>query len=183
LKPIAVARRYARAFADVAGKGAPDRLQKASDDLSLAAAVLASDPKFLHFFDHPSVPHADKVKAMGTVGKRARLAPLTIRFLELLADRGRTGALPWIAREFAAIKDARLGIVPVETTTAVSLDAQEKKRLQEALEKLTGGTVRLTLNVDPTILGGARTRIGSKVYDGTLKRQLALLRDRLVAAR
>ncbi|HXH28415.1 MAG TPA: ATP synthase F1 subunit delta [Candidatus Polarisedimenticolia bacterium] len=183
MKPIAVARRYARAFADVAGKDAPERLRKASDDLSLAGEALVRDPGFLRFFDHPSVPRTAKTKAIEAIARRARLAPVTVRFLELLTERGRMNALPWIARELAVITDARLGIVPVEATTAVPLSAAQKKRLREALETLTGGSVRLTLNVDPAVLGGARTRIGSKVYDGTLKRQLTLLHERLATAR
>ena len=70
-----------------------------------------------------------------------------------------------------------------ETTTAVPLSTAELKRLREALQKMTGRTVRITHRVDPTVLGGARTRIGSRVYDGTLKHQLVALRERLVGTR
>jgi F-type H+-transporting ATPase subunit delta len=65
----------------------------------------------------------------------------------------------------------------------VPLSSAEVKRLRESLEKMTGRKVEVRLNVDPAVLGGARTRIGSKVYDGTLSRQLALLRERLAQAR
>jgi F-type H+-transporting ATPase subunit delta len=57
------------------------------------------------------------------------------------------------------------------------------KQLQQALEKMTGRQVELTVAIDPEVLGGARTRVGSQVYDGTLKSQLAALRRRLAQAR
>ena len=66
---------------------------------------------------------------------------------------------------------------------AVEPSETEVKQLRQALEKMTGRQVQLSVTLDPGVLGGARTRVGSQVYDGTLRSQLAALRRRLAQAR
>jgi F-type H+-transporting ATPase subunit delta len=190
----ALAKRYARSLSGVAGgaaapargsaragaaKKAPAALETIASELMLAAEVVGGDPRLMRFFDDPSVARSFKDKAIGSLGTEAKLSELTRRFLGVLVENRRVAALPAIARAFEAIKDERLGIVAAEATTAVALSAAEQKRLRESLETMTGRTVRLALRVDPGVIGGARTRIGSKVYDGTVKRRLLALRDRL----
>ncbi len=179
MKPLAVARRYARALADVVGEKHPASLEKAAAGLSAVADVLRREAAILRFFDDPSVHREQKEAAIGAVARKARLDAVVQRFLVVLVERRRLAALPAIAEAFRSIKDQRLGIVPVEATLAVPLPAADQKRFRETLEKMTGGKVRLSLRVDPAVLGGARARIGSRVYDGTLKRQLVILRRRL----
>jgi F-type H+-transporting ATPase subunit delta len=194
----ALAKRYARSLADVAGgeaapargsarataaKKAPAALETIASELMFSAEVVGGDPRLLRFFDDPSVGRAHKDQTIVSLGKEAKLSDLTRRFLGVLVENRRMAALPAIARAFEGIKDERLGIVAAEATTAVVLSAAEQKRLRESLEKMTGCTVRLALKVDPRVMGGARTRIGSKVYDGTLKRQLGMLRERLAGTR
>ncbi len=183
MRPIPVARRYARALADTLGDRDEAQLERVAKDLGVLADVLGRAPEVLRFLEAPSAERADKEEALATLGKRAGAAEPTRRLLRLLIERRRLGALPQIARAFNAIKDERLGVVPVETTTAVPLSPAERKRLRESLETMTGRSVRLSLNVDPAVLGGARTRVGSRVYDGTLRRKLQLMRNRLAAAR
>ena len=183
VKPIAVARRYARALADVAQEQDPRSLDKVAAEVSLVAQVLDGEAAIGHFFDDPSVPAGDKEAAATTLGRKAHLGPLTRRFVDVLIENGRLGMLPAIAPALRAIRDDRLGMVPAEATMAKRPSPAELRKFRAALEKMTGRTVRLTVKVDPDVLGGARTRVGSQVYDGTLKRQLAVLRRRLAEAR
>ena len=183
MQPIAVAKRYARALADSAGGKDPGRLEAVASELSLAARVLGADAKFARFFADPSISQEDKRAAIDALARRAKLSDVVRSFLLVLVTNRRLGALEAIRAAFEGIKDERLGIVKAETTTAVPLSAAELKRLRESLEKMTGRTVRITHRVDPAVLGGARTRIGSRVYDGTLRHQLMALRDRLVGTR
>jgi F-type H+-transporting ATPase subunit delta len=183
VKPLALARRYARALADAAGGADEARLEKTAAELQLLTEVFERAPRALRFLDDPSIPVQDKEKAIASLARAAKLGDLSRRFLQVLLDHRRLGAIPEITRAFTEIKDGRLGIVPAEATTAVPLSAAELKRLKASLEKMTGRTVRLTTRVDPALLGGARTRIGSRVYDGTLRRRLALLRAQLAIAR
>lgn len=195
MQPVAVAKRYARALADhveEAGERgrpgkpaqkAPSLLEAVAADLGLAARVLGADAKFQRFFADPSIGQKDKRAAIDAVAQKAKLGEAVRSFLLVLITNRRLGAIGAIRDAFAAIKDERLGIVSAETTTAVPLSQAETKRLRESLEGLTGRTVKVTHRVDPSVLGGARTRIGSKVYDGTLRHQLDVLRDRLVRER
>ena len=183
MNPLAVGRRYARVLADVASGKDPASLEAVSAGLDLAAKVLAGDPALLRFFDDPSVRLEDKQAAIATLARKGKLDDLVKRFLDVLIVNRRLAVLPAIARAFRPIKDQRLGIVAVDATLAVPLAAAQQKKVREALEKMTGRAVRLTLNVDPAVLGGARTRIGSRVYDGTVRRRLQILRSRLAEAR
>ena len=102
------------------------------------------------------------------------------RLLEILLERGRVELLPELAQEFRKIEARMLERVAVEVTTARSLDPAMEKNVLASLEKFTGKKVRLTQVVDPTVLGGARTRIGSVVYDGTLSTRLEKLKLLLI---
>jgi F-type H+-transporting ATPase subunit delta len=184
-----VARRYARALADSVegkpGEGAkkdPDRLETTAAELALVVRTLSADPKFGRFFADPSVPHKNKQAAIEALARKGRLSEAMRNFLVMLAVNRRMGALAAIQQTFEQVKDERLGVVRAETATAVPLSAADLKRLRQALETITGREVTIAHRVDPTLLGGARTRIGSRVYDGTLRRQLEALRERLVGA-
>jgi len=179
---VAIAGRYARALADLAGRE-PKRLEALASELDLVARVVGSDARLARFLASPSVKRDQKDAVLDTLASKAKLSELARRFVGVLVDNGRVGDLADIAAAFAETKDAALGILPAQTTVAVRLTEVEEGALRSALEKMTGRTVRLTVTVDPEVLGGARTRIGSRVYDGTLRSQLDTLRRRLVAAR
>jgi F-type H+-transporting ATPase subunit delta len=182
VKPIAVARRYARALADAAGSE-PNLLDRLAADLRLAGAAIAGDAALSRFFADPSVDQAHRNAVVDTLVRRGKMHPLAAGFLKVLVCNRRMADIAPIARAFEAIRDQRLGLVEAETTAAVPLTPAQQTRLRQSLERVTGRTVRLKVNVDPALLGGARTRIGSRVYDGSLKRQLAILRERLGEAR
>jgi F-type H+-transporting ATPase subunit delta len=90
------------------------------------------------------------------------------------------GLLPEVSREFRRVEEEILGMVSVELTTARPLTAPEVKRVQASLEKFTGKKVRLAPKVDAEILGGARAKIGSLVYDGTVAHRLDKLKRQLI---
>lgn len=198
MQPVAVAKRYARALADhveqAGKKGSPGRaaragqkaaadLEAVAEELDLVARVLDADARFQRFFADPSVPQDAKQAAIDVLAKKGKLGDAARKLLMVLVVNRRLGAIGPIRDAFAAIKDDRIGIVSAEATTAVPLSTAEAKRLHAALEQMTGRSVRVTHRVDPSVLGGARTRIGSKVYDGTLRHRLEALRGRLVGAR
>ena len=81
---------------------------------------------------------------------------------------------------FHEAREKSLGIVPAEITTATELSDDQRVKAEQAIRKLTGSNVRLTCRVDPELIGGAVTRIGSTVYDGSLRNQLSQLRRQMV---
>ena len=182
MKPVAVARRYAQAVAEAAAAKDHGALEKVAAEVAIAARVIGRDEAFQNFFADPSVRDGDKQQAVEALAKKAKMHDLSRSFLGLLVRNRRVNDLPAIARALETIKDRMLGVVAAETTTAVPLTTAQVARLRESLERLTGSTVRLETKVDPALLGGIRTRVGSRVYDGSLQRQLALMRERLAGA-
>ena len=183
MKAVAVAGRYARALAESVGEKDVKALDTAGRQLDLLVRVLSADQDLTRFFDSPVTRAANKSAALATLSDRAGLDDLMGRFLGVVVEHRRVAALPAIAEEFRALHDEAAGIVPAEATFAVAIGKAETDAFAKALEKMTGRRVRLTVKVDPAIVGGVRTRIGSKVYDGTVRNQLQALYQRLAEAR
>jgi F-type H+-transporting ATPase subunit delta len=182
MKPVEVAGRYARALAEIAGENDAARLSALCSELDPLAASVGADAALVRFFDSPTVAAAHKGAVLETLLARVGLSELAARFLGVLVENRRVGALPQVARELAAMRDTAAGIVPAETTVARPLEEAEQAEMQRALETMTGKKVRLSVKVDPSILGGARTRVGSRIYDGTLVSRLQSMHRRLARA-
>jgi F-type H+-transporting ATPase subunit delta len=128
---------------------------------------------------NPGVPRTTRKRALKSLAESAGMPAHVSKFLEVVVDHNRVAALPSIARMFReAIEQAR-GIVPATLTTASPLEADLEARARAALEKLTGRKIRLSLLVDPALIGGAVARVGNAVYDGSLRTQLAVLKRRM----
>ncbi len=100
-------------------------------------------------------------------------------FIYLLVDHRRTEMLAEIQQAFRAELNARLGIVEAEVTSARELSAAEKKELTAVLEKRTGKKIEARFQEDEALLGGAIVRLGSTIYDGSVRDQLDRLREQL----
>lgn len=173
-----LAKRYAKALVDVAaGSG---ELEAVQQELSVLADLLREQRELRQFLANPSVLQRDKVRAFQEIVAGLTLRPLTITFLRILLEAGRLPALESILRAYEVLVDERLGRVKAVVTTAGALEAEAQGRLQQRLEQMTGKSVYLEVQQDPRILGGLITQIGSLVYDGSLRTQLARLREQLV---
>ena len=101
------------------------------------------------------------------------------RFVDLLVSKNRIAALPSISAVFHEERETAMGIVPAEIVTASPMNDEMTRRAQSAMERMTGRKIRLACNVDPALIGGAVTKIGSTVHDGSLRTQLAKLRSKM----
>jgi F-type H+-transporting ATPase subunit delta len=174
----AAAGRYARALFDVVVKEAdPGRVEV---ELTSFNDIVASNESLSRVLVTPSVPAARKravVEALlGAVGDVS--APLA-KLLLLLADRDRLVLLSEVAAAYRERLRQHQQVVDAEVTTAIPLPADRRAALEKGIAEATGRTVSLSTRVDPSIIGGAVTRIGSTVYDGSVARQLERLRERL----
>jgi F-type H+-transporting ATPase subunit delta len=172
-----LAKRYAKALADVAA--ASGDLETVRQEVRDIADLLRGHRELSRFLCNPSVLRRDKLKALEGIVGGIRLRPLTVTFLRMVLSAGRLGELEGIVRAYEALVDERLGRVKAEVTTAVTLDGERRERLRQRLEQVAGKRVYLEIQQDPKILGGLVARIGSRVYDGSLKTQLARLRVQL----
>jgi len=171
-----VAKRYAKALLEAAAEAGA--LEQVAADLEALGPHFAAK-EVAGFFANPAVPRARKEAALTAAAERASASPLSVSLLRLLQARQRVGLLPDIARLFRDLVDERTGRVRAEVTVAVPLPVASVEALAARLSAATGRQVHLTPRVDPAVLGGLVARVGSTVYDASLRTQLRRMREAL----
>lgn len=174
----AAAGRYARALFDVVLKEADPQL--AESELADFIAVVQSSAALHRVLTTPAIPAARKRAVVDAL--LAQAGPLTTalrKLLVMLAERDRLVLLPDLLDTYRQRLMQHLHVVSAELTTAVPLPDAHRAAIEQNLARVTGRTVVLTARVDPAIIGGAVTRVGSTVYDGSVVRQLERLREQL----
>ena len=170
---------YARAFADAVTGSRLNAASTLSEAQQIAA--LAEQSKDLReVWDNPSIPAEQKRAVLDAIAQRAGISRPVRNFVAVLIDKRRTRFLSEIVKQFAREMNQRLGIAEAEITTARELSGPERTALEADLSRVTGKTIRAQYEQDPSILGGAIARVGSSVYDGSVKGQLERIRQQLV---
>jgi F-type H+-transporting ATPase subunit delta len=172
-----IARPYARAaFAEARET---KRLDEWGEALDIAAQVIA-DVRVQPLLGNP---HVTPTKLADFVIEMAgpQLDEPGANFVRTLAHNRRLGYLPEIAKLFAALKDAAEGVVDVTVVSAVPLDKQQQKTLEDALTRKLKREIRLHAELDPSLLGGAVLRAGDLVIDGSLRARLERMAHILTA--
>ena len=175
----ASAARYARALFDVALQ--EGSLDQADRDLTTVADLLQQQTDLQAVLINPAVPAARKRSLLAVLVPRLELSGPVGKLLLLLAERDRFTVFPDLLAAFRERLREHRQVLEAEVTTALPLSAEREAELRQQLTNVTGRRVNLTTKVDPSLIGGAVTRIGTLVYDGSLASQLAKLRERLVA--
>jgi F-type H+-transporting ATPase subunit delta len=170
--------RYAKALLSVLSD--PAEAEAADAFLTSVSAAMGQSAELRTILLDPAVPRDQRRQALRALAD-AKSMPRTVgNFFASLVDHNRTSAIPAIAEMFHEVRQAHLGIVPAEMTTATPMSSEQQAHAERAIRKLTGKNVHLVCSVDPELIGGAVTRIGSTVYDGSLRNQLTQLRSQMV---
>lgn len=173
----AVVQRYAAALADVAAE------RKIGDvvrrDLDAFAETFSSVADLRNALESPALNAEVKRRVIEDLAVAMKLDSAVRNFIFLLVDHRRTELLPEIQQAFREELNARLGIVEAEVTSARELSAGEKKELTSVLEQRTGKKIEAQFQEDSALLGGAIVRLGSTIYDGSVRDQLNRLREQL----
>ena len=172
-----VAQRYAAALADVAMEHKSAEAVKR--DLAAFIEMFYGTPDLRHALDSPAVNREVKNKVIATIAARAGWNVAVRNFMSLVVDHHRTEILREIERAFSEELNSRLGIEEAEVTSARVLSAEEKNELTKALEQRTGMKIEARFRESEALLGGAVVRLGSTVYDGSVREQLNRLRQQL----
>lgn len=172
-----MARRYAAALADVVTQRGEAR--EVQEELSAWAAMMQGSPDLQEVFRNPTIPYEQKRGVLDRLIARARVRPTTANFLQVLLSNHRLTELQEINRRFAQELDDRSGVVVAQVTTARPVPDAIRDGLSTRLSGLTGRRVRLQFAVDEELIGGVVTRIGSTVYDGSVRTQLQQIKQRM----
>ncbi len=175
-----VGARYAQALFELAvSDGVVDAVEQ---DLKGFKALAAESGDLRRLLASPIFSPAQKQKALDALADKAGFAPLTRKFLGLLASNARAAALPAVTKAFERLAADRRGVTPAEVTSAVKLTAAQEKGVAAALRQALGKEPELTTRVDPSILGGLKVRVGSRLFDASLKSRLESLKFALKRA-
>jgi len=172
--------RYARAFADVVS----DRKLNAGEILGQVRSIadtLAQNPQLKTVWQNPSVDGKQKLQLLDALAKRMTLAREVRNFIAVLIDHRRIGSIAEIADQFQREINERLGLANAEVVTTRPLDEQEKKQLLARISAATGKTVHATYREDRSLIGGVLVKVGSTIYDGSVRGQLQRLKEQLIA--
>jgi F-type H+-transporting ATPase subunit delta len=179
--PHAVSMRYARALADaVLDPKSGLEAGRAWQELRSFAELVRDNAELRNVLMSPAVSPARKRAVVSRFAGILSASRLVRNFLFVLIDRRRIALLDEVVDAFEAEIDARLGIVRAQVISAAPLDEPQRAEMQAALGRLAGKQVRANFDVDPALIGGAVARIGSTIYDGSVRGQLDALRTRLV---
>ncbi len=177
MQNVSIARRYARALLDAAGPQAD--------------AVLVQLEALVVFFEanhdawvavsSPAISRPNRLAAIEAIVKTVGgFQPTLLNLLKLLTDRNRTSVLAVLAKQYRDMVDVSVGRVRGKVTSASTLGTDQLLAIKQSLEAMSQRNVVLEAKVDPSILGGVVAQVGSRTYDGSLKRQLQDLGNKLM---
>lgn len=178
----AVAKRYAEALADVVtARDSAVRAQDALAELRAFEATLYSSADLYNALTSPAIPKSRKKSVVARIADDLQVSRITRNFLFVLIDHRRVPVLVEILQTFEVVLDERLGFVRAEVASPRELNNEQRASLNATLERLTGKRIRMRFTIDESLIGGVVARIGSTVYDGSVRGQLQSLERRLAA--
>ncbi len=170
-----VARRYAEAALDLA----EDQKQgeRLAGDLGMVWKAIKESPEFLALLKSPVISKEKKLAVFSEVFK-SHISPLSFSFLNIIVEKGREELLGDIIGEYFKLRDDRLGIIALDVRAATELSNAQQQTIVKRFEEITQKKVRVAFSIDKELKGGFVARVGDTVYDGSVQRQLELLRER-----
>ena len=173
-----VASRYARALIDALAEASP---AEGLEQLQSLSRLLESDPDIRKLLMSPVIPPDRRERFIGEIGQALGLDSRVRRLFGLAVERRRLGILEEVIAAYRKMLDERSGVLRARVTSAAPLTASEQQQIAAKLEQSTGKRVVVELDQDPSLISGLVVRIGSTVYDGSLRQHLAGFKQRLLA--
>ena len=175
-----LARRYARAIIDLAKEG--NLVDRVGRDLNDFADMWKSSPELRELFANPKFPYDARKKVLTDLTTRAAASPIAKNSLLYLNDKGRLPQVADIADAYTELAEAASGKVRAEVISAAPLGESYYLQLQKTLEQVTGKQVTVEKKTDPSLIAGVVTRVGDKVFDGSVRTRLTEIKESLTSA-
>jgi F-type H+-transporting ATPase subunit delta len=173
---IRVAARYASALMELTNEQKkPDVI---AEDLMVVKNAIDASRELRNVFASPVVPKEKKKAILRDVFKK-KAGEIVLGYLEHIIDKGRENVLGEILAQYFIQRDEQLGIVRVSVKTSVEFSSKQEKDLVKQLEAMTKKKIEIAFSLDKTIKGGFIARVGDTVLDGSVKRQLEILKVKL----
>lgn len=179
MKSTTIARNYADAL--LAAAEARNGVERYGRLMEGVAGAVREDARIAVALESPRVAKATKARILRDA--LAGSAPEEfVRFLEAVVRRGRQGLVPEIAQEYQGLVDLKLNRVHAAVTLAAEPDARLEQQIVERLTQAIGKEVRAHFRADQGIIGGVVVRVGDRIFDGSIKRRLGVLRRKMLGA-
>lgn len=156
-----------------------EKSESAYEQLRTFASILESQNQAKRLFENPTVSAERRKSLASAIGNAVGFDTPVLNFVNILIERNRLDLLEEILLAFEKLLDDRLGIVRASVTSAGPMDQEQQDRLKAKLGAMTGKKVLMQVSVDPELLGGVVARVGSTIYDGSLRQQLKSFRTKL----
>ena len=173
--------KYANAFASVAASAGLD-VPAAQQQMRDFAATLNGSRELREILADPSVPNDQKLGVLDVLAERIGMMREVRNFIAVIMDHQRLGELHEILAEYDKVADAQGGVAEASVVSANELNSDDRQALEAQVARLAGSRVRVAYSQDAALLGGAVIRIGSTVYDGSVRGQLEQMKQTLVSA-
>jgi F-type H+-transporting ATPase subunit delta len=178
--PSAVLGRYAKSLADVVFE---ENIEpEVTGNLETYNEIFQVVPDILRVFHNPAIPNEAKEKVLAELTAQYPIHAIAVNFLRILLKHNRIYYFEHIFKSYLKAVNDHKGIVTAVVSTASPLSQQELKSLAEKLAGFTGKIVNVELKTDSNLLGGIVVQVGSTVFDGSIKTQLAAVKRRLSEA-
>ena len=179
-KATDVGARYAQALFDLAKD--QNKVAQVESDLVSIKTMAADSADLRTLLASPGFSAEQKAAGLNAIAARARFSPLTINFLGFLAAQRRANALLSVVTSFQALAAKERGAISAEVVTASPMTPAQEKGVANALRQALGKNPEISTRVDPSLLGGIRVKVGSRLFDASLKSRLDSLKFALKRA-
>jgi F-type H+-transporting ATPase subunit delta len=175
-----IARAYAQAYVELASEAGA--VERSLNDLLRIREDLQSDNGLFQALSNPVFTREERVRVLDVVLPRWGADGITANFLRLLLERDRFALVVEVIGSAEELVNEALGRVRVQVATSEPMSPGLEAEIRQTFEKVTGKTVLLETTRDPSLIGGLVARVGSRVYDASLKRRLEDIKNRLLHA-
>lgn len=173
----ALTRRYAKALVELGVE--QQAVEAYGDELASVKVVLAQEELLRQLLESPTLTQGKKEAMLADLCKLLEVSDGMERFLGVLLSKGRLCFLGQIEEKYRALADELSGIMSAKITAATALDDAQQQAIATSLEKQTGKQVAVTVQVDPSLIGGLKAEIGGRLFDGSIITQLKRIEESL----
>lgn len=169
--------RYAESLFDLAKE--ENQVTQYLDDIKLVGEVLDSDPQIVQFFNHVLIENDKKIQLLDQSFKR-NVDQYVLNFLKLLVQSRRIRYIDDIVKSYINLSNQYLGIEEGMIYTPYELTDQQIQDIEKAISQKENKKVTLKVSIDPSLLGGIKVQIANRIYDGTIKNKVEMLKKELL---